>query len=115
VEIEVFFLFLVGVYSCGPIWGRIVDKRGPRIPLIGAFILLLLGYSGIKHFFDTGLPDNAQATKLSHFSFILLVLFSYMSGAGGNGGLTSSVNSTAKTFPDKAVRGFFIQTGREGC
>jgi hypothetical protein len=26
-----------------------------------------------------------------------------MTGSGGNGGLTSSVNSTAKTFPDKAV------------
>jgi hypothetical protein len=26
-----------------------------------------------------------------------------MTGSGGNGGLTGSVNSTAKTFPDKAV------------
>lgn len=99
-------LFLVGVYSSGPIWGRIVDKRGPRIPLIGAFVLLFLGYSGVKSFFDAGLPGDAQTAGLSTFSFILLVFCNYMTGSGGNGGLTSSVNSTAKTFPDRAVRDF---------
>ncbi|XP_006457578.1 hypothetical protein AGABI2DRAFT_154754 [Agaricus bisporus var. bisporus H97] len=92
----------VGVYSSGPIWGRIVDKRGPRIPLIGAFVLLFLGYSGVKSFFDAGLPGDAQTAGLSTFSFILLVFCNYMTGSGGNGGLTSSVNSTAKTFPDRA-------------
>ncbi|TFK35096.1 major facilitator superfamily domain-containing protein [Crucibulum laeve] len=90
----------IGVYSSGPIWGRIVDTRGPRILLVGAFLLLLSGYSGIRHMFNAGLPEGAKT--LSAFSFWLLVTCSYMTGAGGNGGLTSSVNATAKTFPDHA-------------
>ncbi|KIK81069.1 hypothetical protein PAXRUDRAFT_80832, partial [Paxillus rubicundulus Ve08.2h10] len=38
----------IGGNISGPIWGRIVDIKGPRIPLIGAFTFLLIGYSGIK-------------------------------------------------------------------
>lgn len=79
-----------------------MDRRGPRIPLIGAFILLLTGYSGVKLFFDAGLPEGVAT--MTTFNFCLLVFCSFMTGAGGNGGLTSSVNSTAKTFPDKTVR-----------
>jgi hypothetical protein len=89
------------VYSSGPYWGRIVDTRGPRILQICAFILLLSGYSGIQYIFDSGVPSGA--TTISTFTFCLLVLCGYMTGSGGNGGLTSSVNSTARTFPDKAV------------
>ncbi|GBE79045.1 predicted protein [Sparassis crispa] len=35
-------------------------------------------------------------------SFCLLVLFGFLSGLGGNGGLASAMNSTAKSFPDRA-------------
>ncbi|KAF5363758.1 hypothetical protein D9756_001104 [Leucocoprinus leucothites] len=91
---------LVGVYTFGPIWGRIVDTRGPRIPLTGAFVLLLTGYSGIKYAFDAGVPQGAMT--ISTFTFALVVLCNFMTGAGGNGGLTSSVNSTARSFPDRA-------------
>lgn len=94
-------LALVGVYSSGPVWGRIVDSGGPRILLGCAFAFLLGGYSGIRYLYDTGLPSGV--TSLSTAAFVLLVLFSYMTGAGGNGGLVSSVNTTAKTFPDRAV------------
>lgn len=100
--LQLMSLVPVGVYSSGPVWGRFVDTRGPRVPLACAFLLLLSGYSGIRHFFDGGIPDSA--TTLATFKYCLLVLCSYMTGAGGNGGLTSSVNSTAKTFPDRAVR-----------
>ncbi|KAF4600466.1 MFS transporter superfamily protein [Pleurotus pulmonarius] len=90
----------VGVYASGPVWGRIVDSRGPRILLAGGFVFSLLGYAGIRHFFDTGLLPSE--TALSTFNLVVLILCSCLTGAGGNGGLTSSVNSTAKSFPDRA-------------
>lgn len=99
---------IVGTYSSAPIWGRIVDTRGPRIPLIGAFFLLPTGYYGIKMFFDAGIPEGA--TTMPMFSFILLVLCSLFTGSGGFGGFTSAVNSTAKTFPDKTVRSEYFMT-----
>jgi hypothetical protein len=92
----------VGVYSSGPIWGRIVDSKGPRILLAGAFLFLLSGYSGMRYLYDSGLPRNISS--LSIFGFCALVAFSFLTGAGGNAGLISAVNSTAKTFPDQAVR-----------
>ena len=91
----------VGVYSSGPVWGKIVDSRGPRILLVCSFLFLLGGYSGMRYLYDTGLPSDVE--HLSIIAFCTLVLFSYLTGAGGNGGLVSAVNSTAKTFPDKAV------------
>ncbi|KZP07252.1 MFS general substrate transporter [Athelia psychrophila] len=87
----------IGVYSTGPFLGRTADTRGPRPLMVGAFILLLCGYLGIRMIFDLG----SSATHPTAM-FWLLVLFTFMTGAGGNGGLVSSVNATAKTFPDRA-------------
>jgi MFS family permease len=92
--------YLVGVYSSAPLIGRIVDATGPRYTLVGAFMLLLVGYSAIRNIYDNGAPPSGS---ISAFTFWLLVICSFMTGAGGNGGLTSSVNTTAKSFPDKAV------------
>ncbi|KAJ6544289.1 MFS general substrate transporter [Mycena capillaripes] len=89
----------VGVYSSGPFWGRFVDSRGPRIPLAFAFLFLFLGYTGIRHFYDAGVPEGST---LSNFSLGLLIACSFMTGAGANAGFTGAINSTAKTFPDKA-------------
>ncbi len=86
----------VGVYSSGPIWGRIVDARGPRIAMAGAFFLLLIGYGGMKHMYDTG--DGASTV-----TFVLLLMFGYMTGSGGNAGLSGAVNATAKSFPEALV------------
>ncbi|KAF9030349.1 MFS general substrate transporter [Hymenopellis radicata] len=83
----------VGVYSSGPIWGRLIDVRGPRIAMAGAFFLLLIGYGGMKHMYDTG--DGA-----STITFVLLLVFGYMTGSGGNAGLSGAVNATAKSFPE---------------
>ncbi|KAG6828069.1 hypothetical protein H0H92_009371 [Tricholoma furcatifolium] len=90
----------IGVYSSGPLWGRIVDLRGPRILMTAAFLLLLAGYSGIRHIYDSGLPETA--TTISTLTSVMLVICGFMTGSGGNAGLTGAVNSTAKTFPDKA-------------
>ncbi|KAJ7070365.1 major facilitator superfamily domain-containing protein [Mycena belliarum] len=89
----------VGVYSSGPFWGRIVDARGPRIPLAFSFVFLFLGYTGIRHFYDAGVPPDSA---LSSLSMGLLIACSFMTGAGGNAGFTGAVNSTAKSFPDRA-------------
>ncbi|KAJ7661486.1 major facilitator superfamily domain-containing protein [Mycena polygramma] len=89
----------VGVYSSGPFWGRIVDTRGPRIPLALSFLFLFFGYTGIRYFFDAGV---AEGSTLSSISMGLLIACSFMTGAGGNASFTGAVNSTAKTFPDKA-------------
>ena len=91
----------VGVYSTGPIWGRIVDSHGPRILLASSFVFLLGGYSGIRYFYVSGLAPDALTVPI--LSFSALVLCSFLTGAGGNGGFMSAVNSTAKTFPDRAV------------
>lgn len=66
-----------------------------------AFIALLVGYNGIRHFYDAGLPEGK--TDIPFISFIALVVCSFMTGAGGNGGLASAMNATAKSFPDSAV------------
>lgn len=89
----------VGVYGTAPVWGWIVDHRGPRPLLALAFVALLAGYSGIRHFYDEGLPRGAK--DMPTLSFLLLVLCGFLTGIGGNGGLTSAINSTAKSFPDR--------------
>ncbi|KZS96006.1 MFS general substrate transporter [Sistotremastrum niveocremeum HHB9708] len=88
---------IVGVYFSGPVWGRIVDRRGPRILLASGFIMLLIGYSGIRLFYDHG----DSITKLGQPGLSLLVFCSFLTGFGGNGGLTASMNATAKSFPDR--------------
>ncbi|KAG6915674.1 hypothetical protein DXG01_010504 [Tephrocybe rancida] len=60
----------------------------------------MYSYSGIKYIFDSGLP--VDGTTISTLTSCVLVLCGFMTGAGGNAGLTGAVNSTAKTFPDKA-------------
>lgn len=64
--------------------------------MAAAFFLLLIGYGGMKHMYDTG--DSIGTATLA-----LLMIFSYMTGAGGNSGLTAAVNATAKSFPDTQV------------
>ena len=93
--------FSVGTNSSGPIWGRIVDSRGPRILLACGFVFLLTGYSGIKYLYDAGLAPDALSAPST--TFYALLFCSFLTGVGGAGGFTSSVNSTAKTFPDRAV------------
>ena len=93
--------FSVGGYSSGPIWGRIVDSRGPRILLACSFVSLLGGYSGIRYLYDSGLAPNALSAPA--IIFYTLLFCSFLTGVGSAGGFASAVNSTAKTFPDRAV------------
>jgi MFS family permease len=97
---DVFFCS-VGVSASAPIWGRMVDSRGPRILYLLSFVFLLGGYSGIKHLYDSGPPPGTSA--LPALSFYILVLCSFMTGCGSFGGVTSTLNSTVKSFPDEVV------------
>ncbi|EIN04341.1 MFS general substrate transporter [Punctularia strigosozonata HHB-11173 SS5] len=93
----------VGVYSTAPIWGRIADLKGPRMLLCIAFVGLLLGYSGIRHIYDAGLPtqaDSSTKAALPGLTFWILAFCNFLSGVGGNGGLCSALNVTARNFPD---------------
>ena len=95
------FTYSVGVSASAPIWGRIVDSKGPRILFALGFMFLLGGYSGIKHLYDSGLPPGIST--LPALSFYILVLFNFLIGCGSYGGMTSALNSTVKSFPDKVV------------
>jgi MFS family permease len=86
----------IGVYGIGPFFGRLVDAKGPRIPLAMALVLLFTGYFGIKAIFDSGWGTLAPTVPL-----VGLVFCSFMTGAGGNGGYSSAINAVARSYPDK--------------
>jgi hypothetical protein len=89
------------MYMSGLVWGRIGDSKGPRPLLVGPFIFLLTGYSGIRTPFDAGL---GEARELSQLRLVLLVMCSLFTGTSGNAGMLSAINAKAKSFPDQFVR-----------
>ena len=95
------FFCPVGVSASAPIWGRMVDSQGPRILFLLSFAFLLGGYSGIKYLYDSGPPPGTST--LPALSFYILVLCNFLTGCGSFGGLSSSLNSTVKSFPDEVV------------
>ena len=68
--------------------------------MVIGFFSLLTGYLGIRHFYDGGLPEGETIGVLS---FCSLVVFAFLTGIGGNGGLVGAMNTTAKSWPDHAV------------
>lgn len=75
-----------------------------------SFLSLLIGYNGIRHFYDEFTDDPpaqpsimADVEKISMFSFCVLAFCSFLTGVGGDGGLTTAMNATAKSFPDRLV------------
>ena len=93
--------FIAGFYLSGPVWGRIIDARGPRIPLIGASACFFIAYAGTKRIYDDGI---GTPTSLSSVLFVLLVVLALFIGFGANAGLNSGINTIAKSFPESAVR-----------
>ncbi|KAI6106166.1 major facilitator superfamily domain-containing protein [Pisolithus croceorrhizus] len=88
-----------GVSVSGPIWGRIVDFRGPQIPLVGAFVFSLVGYAGMKRMYDEGTDSG---TSISSAHFLLLMVCSLLTGLGAHAGVVAAVNTTARSFPESA-------------
>ncbi|KAL1719424.1 major facilitator superfamily domain-containing protein [Schizophyllum commune] len=85
----------VGIYASAPIWGKLVDRQGPKRGFVRAFTLLLFGYTGIKVLYDAAITADARILAA-------LIICSMATGAGGNAGSTSSTNAVAKSFPDRA-------------
>lgn len=86
----------MGVYSTAAVIGKLVDAEGPRIPLVMAIVFLFSGYLGIKSIYDAG-----SGHPISTITFVILILCTFLTGVGGNGGLSSAVKPVAKSFPDK--------------
>ncbi|KAL1699492.1 major facilitator superfamily domain-containing protein [Schizophyllum commune] len=85
----------VGIYASAPIWGKLVDRQGPKRGFVRAFALLLFGYTGIKVLYDAAITADYRILAA-------LIICSMATGAGGNAGSTSSTNAVAKSFPDRA-------------
>lgn len=90
-----------GTYGTGPFHGKLVDKRGPRPSLVFAFFCLLIGYMGIKIIFDAGLTEGQE--QASSATVVLLVFCGFLTGTGGSGAASGSLNTVAKSFPEHIV------------
>ncbi|KAK6904259.1 hypothetical protein I203_107775 [Kwoniella mangroviensis CBS 8507] len=91
----------LGVYLTGPVWGKIVDSRGQRIPLLVGGTCCLIGYTTVHAFFTGTISlRSSSSSEISQFRLFILELAMFLTGCGGSSGLTSAVNATAKSFPD---------------
>lgn len=83
--------------------------------------MLFTGYMGIKLFYDGVFKLSTGAAHKSSFAFFVLILFAFLTGAGGSAvrlrrsvtrrwfteliiqGITGSVNAVARSFSDARV------------
>ncbi|KAL4067163.1 major facilitator superfamily domain-containing protein [Scleroderma yunnanense] len=89
----------VGGHVSSPLLGCFVDAKGPRIPLIGAFLCSFIGYAGIQRIYDNGIGSH---TSISPVSFGILATCLLFTGLGATAGATAAINTTAKSFPKSA-------------
>lgn len=89
----------VGGTLSAPLLGRFVDAKGATIPLIGASVCLLVGYTGIQRIYDNGIGTE---TSISTVSFSMLIVCLLLNGLA-TGGASAAINTTAKSFPKSAV------------
>ena len=78
-----------GVYLSSPLWGRFIDKRGPKTALITAAILVPIGYAGLSHAYTSSSP----AASVGY-----LFLLNLLTGLGNSGGFTAAMNAQAKSW-----------------
>ncbi|KAG9321962.1 hypothetical protein KVV02_002845 [Mortierella alpina] len=83
-----------GLFLSGPLFGRLVDSRGPRTVGLIAASLLMTGYTGLSLTYS-GLFNT--------FGFVSAFLFLVLVGMGSQAGYMTSVSTNAHNF--QAARG----------
>lgn len=83
----------MGVYLSGPFWGRLVDRKGPKIALALGAILVAIGYGGLS--------VSYQGTVWPSTSLSALGMFSLFSGLGNSGAFTAAMNAQAKSWKEE--------------
>ncbi|CAO3564312.1 unnamed protein product [Mortierella alpina] len=83
-----------GLFLSGPLFGRLVDSRGPRTVGLIAAGLLMTGYAGLSLTYS-GLFNT--------FGFVTAFLFLMLVGMGSQAGYMTSVSTNAHNF--QAARG----------
>ncbi|KAN0066080.1 hypothetical protein ACQY0O_000173 [Thecaphora frezii] len=78
-----------GVYLSSPLWGRFIDKRGPKVAMLTGAIIVPIGYGGLS---------LAYRHKAVDTSTSLLVLLNLLVGLGNSGSFTAAMNAQAKSW-----------------
>ncbi|CAO1638396.1 unnamed protein product [Sympodiomycopsis kandeliae] len=79
----------MGVYLSGVLWGRWVDKQGPKGALLMGAILVAIGYGG---------QSLVYTHSYNHHSALAPAILNLLSGVGNSGAFTAAMNAQAKSF-----------------
>ncbi|KAK4053162.1 hypothetical protein OIV83_001897 [Microbotryomycetes sp. JL201] len=81
------------IYLTGPFAGFLVDKRGHRVCMIIAALMLFTGYFVLRLFYDSG-PDGLRKTA----GLVPLGIAEALVGIGSSASYAGMANSVARTF-----------------
>ena len=91
---------LTGFRCAGPVVGRLVDSRGPRLVLSLGACAILAGYLSIRAIYDGGLGKHSAFNAVGIYG---LIAAEALTGIGSCCALSSSTNSVAKSFQSESV------------
>ncbi|CCO37053.1 hypothetical protein BN14_11204 [Rhizoctonia solani AG-1 IB] len=92
----------IGVYFFAPVSGWVADRRGPKIPLFVASVLLFLGYGGISFLFSNTIPQANVPNSWPLTPLVsALTLCSFATGVAGSAGIISAMNAGVRVTEDK--------------
>ncbi|PWN25833.1 MFS general substrate transporter [Jaminaea rosea] len=79
----------MGVYLSGVLWGRWVDKRGPKVAILIGAAVVLCGYGGLSLTYTHSYWQR---------SAVLPAVLNLMTGVGNSAAFTAAMNAQAKTW-----------------
>ncbi|WFD36718.1 hypothetical protein MCUN1_003605 [Malassezia cuniculi] len=79
----------LGLYISGPLWGRFVDKNGPKGAILSGAVCTLLGY---------GLLSVTYSQRWVDVPLLLLALYMLLTGIGNQAALCGAINVQAKSW-----------------
>ncbi|KAG8696294.1 hypothetical protein FRC08_007252 [Ceratobasidium sp. 394] len=90
----------IGMYFFAPVFGWVVDRRGPKLPLFLAAALFLFGYGGIRLLFTHARPAPSGPHSAWPFTALVTVLSlcSWLTGVAGSAGIISAMNAGVRSF-----------------